>query len=238
MPVNLNGNELNSLGVKLLNDTSFVKTNLRFLWDAGLPSSYPGSGTSWYEWVDSTARTGTFTNGPTFSTAGGGSILFDGSNDYIQFSTFDLGGPPWSTSFWFKTSSTDGGLFSHYSGGPVYNAFETQSGKLTYRYYNNLGWNQSPYSTTSVNTNTWVYATFSTGASATSTFTYYLNGVVDGSFNPAGNGIGSGNMGSIGMLWGFSNWNGYIAHVSVHSTQLTQAQILQNFNSTRQRFGV
>jgi hypothetical protein len=237
MPVNLGGNEINSVGVRLLNDTSLYKTNLVWLWDAGLISSYPGSGGTWTEWVSGT-NNGTLTNGPTYSNVGGGSILFDGSNDYISFNTFTLGGPPWSVSFWFKTSSTDGGLFSHYSGGPVGNAFETQSGKLTYRYYNNLGWNQSPASTTSVNTNTWVYATFSTGASATSTFTYYYNGIADGTFTPAGTGVGGGNMGSIGMLWGFSNFNGYIAQVSVHTTQLSAAQILQNYNSQRQRFGV
>lgn len=237
MPVNLGGNEINSLGAKLLNDTQFVKTNLTYLWDAGLTSSYPGSGTTWNEWV-SGIYNGTFTNGPTFSTLGGGSVLFDGSNDQVIISTFDLGSPPWSVSFWFKTSAADGGLFSHYSGGPVYNAFETQSGKLTYRYYNNLGWNQSPASSTSINTNTWVYATFSTGAGGTSTFTYYLNGVADGTFTPAGNGVGSGAMGSIGSLWGFAYFNGYIAHVSVHRTQLTAAQILQNFNSTRQRYGI
>ena len=237
MPLNISGNEINSLGAKLLNDTQFVKTNLTYLWDAGLTSSYPGSGTTWTEWVSGTYN-GTFTNGPTFSTLGGGSVLFDGSNDYVQFSTFNLGSPPWSVSFWFKTSAADGGLFSHYSGGPVGNAFETQSGKLTYRYYNNLGWNQSPASSTSINTNTWVYATFSTGASGTSTFTYYLNGVADGTFTPAGSGVGGGAMGSIGSLWGFSYWNGYIAHLSVHGVQLTATQILQNYNSTRQRFGV
>ena len=238
MPVNLGGNEINSLGVKLLNDTQFVKTNLTYLWDAGLTSSYPGSGTSWFEWVDPSARTGTFTNGPTFSTLGGGSVLFDGSNDYIEFSTFALGDPPWSVSFWIRTASATGGLFSHYSGGPVFNGFNVDSGRMQYVYYNNLGWNYAPTSTTSVNNNTWQYLTYSTGASGTSTFTYYLNGTADGTFTPAGNGVSGGAMGSIGSLWGFNYFNGYIAHVSVHRAQLTTTQILQNYNSTRQRFGV
>lgn len=238
MPVNLGGNELNSLGTKLLNDTSLIKTNLTFLWDAGLISSYPGSGTSWYEWVDPSARTGTLTNGPTFSTLGGGSILFDGTNDQVRFSTFDLGSPPWSVSFWVRTSS-NGGLFSHWSGGPVYNAFKIDDGKMRYMYYNNAGWNDAPLSNTTVTTNTWQYLTYSTGAGPTSTFTYYLNGVADGTFSPVSNGIGSGNMGVFGSTWdGGGQWAGYLAHVSIHRVQLTASQILQNFNSTRQRYGV
>ena len=237
MPLNISGNEINSLGAKLLNDTQFVKTNLTYLWDAGLTSSYPGSGTTWTEWVSGTYN-GTFTNGPTFSTLGGGSILFDGSNDQIRISTFNLGSVPWSVSFWVKTSSSAGGLFSHWDGGPVGNGFNIDTNKMQYVYYNNLGWNYASLSTTAINTNTWQYLTYSTGASGTSTFTYYLNGVADGTFTPAGSGVGGGQMGVFGSLWGFNFFSGYIAHLSVHGVQLTATQILQNFNSTRQRYGV
>ena len=237
MPLNLGGNEINSLGVKLINETQLVKANLTYLWDAGLTSSYTGYGTTWTEWVSGT-NNGTFTNGPTFSTLGGGSVLFDGSNDHIRISTFYLGSPPWSVSFWVKTSSLNGGLFSHWDGGPVGNGFNIQDGKMQYIYYNNLGWNYASLSTTVLNTNTWQYLTYSTGASGTSTFTYYLNGVADGIFTPAGTGVSNNAMGVFGSLWSHNYFNGYMAHLSVHRVQLTTTQILQNFNSTRQRFGV
>jgi hypothetical protein len=239
MPVNLGGNEINNLGVKLLNETQFEKTILTSIWDAGLTSSYPGTGTSWYEWKNNN-RTGTFTNGPSYSTQGGGSIFFDGSNDYVEIPTFSLGSVPWSVSFWIKTTATNQcALFSHWSGGPVYNGFALVNGYLQYTYYNSShGWNYSPQSTTYVANNNWVYVTYSTGASATSTFTFYVNGVAAGTFTPVGDGIGSGNMGSFGMYWGWGFYSGYMATCSIHNSQLTQAQILQNFNSTRQRFGV
>lgn len=238
MPLNLGGNEINSLGAKLLNETQFVKTNLSYLWDAGLTSSYPGSGTSWYEWK-SNNTTGVFTNGPSYSTLGGGSVYFDGSNDYVAIPTISLGSVPWSVSFWIKTTDAgQKGLYSHWSGGPVYNGFGINSGKMQYLYYNNAGWQYSPDSTTAINTNNWVYITYSTGATSTSTFTFYVNGVAAGTFTPASNGVGSGNMGSFGVYWDWGYYNGYIAHVSQHNVQLTTAQILQNFNSTRQRFGV
>jgi hypothetical protein len=51
--------------------------------DASNPLSYPGSGTIW---TDIAARNnGTLINGPTFSSANGGSIVFDGTNDYVDF---------------------------------------------------------------------------------------------------------------------------------------------------------
>ena len=239
MPLNLAGNTVTSLGVKLLNNTSFVTSNLTYLWDAGMSISYPGSGSSWYEFTDNTARTGTLTNGPTFSNSGGGSIVFDGSNDYVEIPTFSLGSVPWSVSFWIKTTATNQcALFSHWSGGPVYNGFGLTNGYLQYTYYNNNGWNYSPQSSTYVATNNWVYVTYSTGAGSTQTFTFYVNGVAAGTFTPVSDGIGSGNMGSFGQYWGWGFYSGYMAQCSIHNTQLTQAQILQNYNSTRQRFGV
>jgi hypothetical protein len=239
MPVNVNGNEINSLGAKLLNDTSFIKTNLAFMWDAGLPSSYPGSGTAWYEWINNTTRTGTLLNGTAFSTLGGGSMYFDGADDYVEFPTFSLGSPPWSTSFWIKTTTgAQCALFSHWSGGPVYNGFGLNGGYLQYTYYNNAGWNYSPANNSLVNTNNWTYVTYSTGATATSGFKFYVNGVDSGGFTPTSDGVGSGNMGSFGRYWGWGSYTGYMTHCTVHNTQLTAAQILQNFNATRQRFGV
>ena len=51
--------------------------------DAGNYVSYPTTGT---EWVDLSIirNNGVLTNGPTYSAQNGGSIVFDGSNDYIN----------------------------------------------------------------------------------------------------------------------------------------------------------
>jgi hypothetical protein len=50
--------------------------------DAGQSASYPGSGTTWTD-LSTSGNNGTLTNGPTFDSADGGSILFDGTNDYV-----------------------------------------------------------------------------------------------------------------------------------------------------------
>jgi hypothetical protein len=52
--------------------------------DAANSLSYPGSGTTWTD-LSGKGNNGTLVNGPTFSPTNGGSIVFDGTNDYISF---------------------------------------------------------------------------------------------------------------------------------------------------------
>ena len=60
-----------------------VTDGLVFAVDANNIVSYPKSGTSWYNLTGSVD--GTLTNGPTFSPADGGELIFDGTDDYIDF---------------------------------------------------------------------------------------------------------------------------------------------------------
>ena len=59
-----------------------VTNGLVLALDAGNTKSYPGSGTAW---TDLTGRgnTGTLTNGPTYSSTNGGSLVFDGVDDCV-----------------------------------------------------------------------------------------------------------------------------------------------------------
>jgi hypothetical protein len=51
--------------------------------DGGFTPSYPRSGTTWSD-LSLSSNNGTLTNGPTYNTDGGGSIVFDGVNDYVD----------------------------------------------------------------------------------------------------------------------------------------------------------
>ena len=55
--------------------------------DTGYSNSYPKSGTTWYDIKET--NDGTLTNGPTFNSANGGSIVFDGVDDYTDCGFFD-----------------------------------------------------------------------------------------------------------------------------------------------------
>jgi len=71
-------------GVKLIKELDpVVTTGLQLYLDAGNASSYPGSGTTWTD-LTVNGRNGTLTNGPTYSGTNGGSIVFDGTNDFVQ----------------------------------------------------------------------------------------------------------------------------------------------------------
>jgi hypothetical protein len=54
--------------------------------DAANNRSYPGSGTAWTD-LSRGGNNGALTNGPTFNSANGGSIVFDGTNDYVEIPT-------------------------------------------------------------------------------------------------------------------------------------------------------
>jgi hypothetical protein len=59
--------------------TSGVVLNL----DAGFTPSYPETGTVWTD-ISGSGYTGTLVNGPTYSSDGGGCIVFDGTDDYVS----------------------------------------------------------------------------------------------------------------------------------------------------------
>lgn len=65
---------------------SIVTNGLVLHLDAGNPASYPGSGTTWTD-LSGNGNNGTLTNGPTFDSANGGSIVFDGTDDYAVTTT-------------------------------------------------------------------------------------------------------------------------------------------------------
>ena len=62
---------------------TIVTRGLIMWFDAASLNSYSGSGTTWKD-ISSTQRTGTLTNGPTYSTTNGGIFSFDGTDDYVS----------------------------------------------------------------------------------------------------------------------------------------------------------
>jgi len=65
------------------NQQDIVKDGLVLWLDANDKTSYPGTGTTWRD-LSKGGNNGTLTNGPTFDSGNGGSIVFDGADDYIQ----------------------------------------------------------------------------------------------------------------------------------------------------------
>ena len=61
---------------------NILRDGLVLTYDAASKRSYPGSGTTWFDLISS--NNGTLTGGPTFDSGNGGSIVFDGTDDYVN----------------------------------------------------------------------------------------------------------------------------------------------------------
>ena len=199
--------------------------------DAGSRISYPGSGTTWTD-LSGNSNTGTLTNGPTYSSANGGSIVFDGSNDYVGLTaSASLNGlTDFTFSAWayFNTSSiTNGFLFV--SGDAAFEFWRYQ-GKFRF-YYQGADFN----TTDSVPTGQWVLMMLTRSGSV---FKQYINDTLSKTttinataWPSAGYRIGAYTSGGY-------NLNGLISSVSIYNRALSAAEISQNFNLLRGRYGI
>ena len=207
--------------------------------DAGNTKSYPGSGTTWSD-LSGNGNTGTLSNGPTYSS---GSIVFDGSDDYVQnnSSVFDVGYGAFSVeSFAYFDSSISniyGGIFSSGSTGNIgIHLTQRTCWVGTSALLQGIGNN----STVNFPVNIWFHTVFTRSSDGT-TLNLYLNGekrftptvstAVDCSFT---DGVwGSRYTNNFSYMWG-----GKIALGRFYTLELTQEQVQQNFNALRGRFGI
>jgi hypothetical protein len=90
-----------------------IDTGLRLFLNAGNVSSYPGSGTTWFD-ISGYGNNATLVNGPTYSPYNSGSIVFDGTNDYgtitYNANSFLLGTEDFTMNFWYNRTTT--GLYA------------------------------------------------------------------------------------------------------------------------------
>jgi hypothetical protein len=82
-----------------------VTDGLVFAVDANNIVSYPKSGTAWYNLTGS-ITSGSLTNGPTFSQLNGGSIVFDGTDDYVNYPNSINPTSSFSCEAWINFSNT------------------------------------------------------------------------------------------------------------------------------------
>ena len=226
-----------------------LKSNLVFLIDPGLPISFPRENDSVFGTTiqdisgDTTFSVATKTGslvGGTFGTiySGPAALSFDGSNDQVRFdqgSTLTLRNDSWTVYIWINTSASSGGLFSHWSGGPVNNGFEISGGKAAYRYYDGQ-WNQVVSTGASINGNTWTQLCYVRPASATANMNIYVNSNLDYTFAPRINWSAVYNMGVLGSLWGNTYYSGYIGMVAIYHEAHSLSQVQQMFEIYRKRY--
>lgn len=233
MPINLGGNELNSLGTKLLNDTSVLTNGLILYLDAGIANSYPGSGTTWTD-LSGNGWNGDLINGPTYSSTNGGSIVFDGTNDRVSTSFKPSG---YRSYFVWVRYNIINGLPAGYSltGTQEVNAYNyvgISNGGYFYYYF---GTNGEQINSTVLSTNIWYCQglTLSNDGNARA----YLNGSLVSTLS-SGVGTTATAEFSVGCINQNHFVNGNIGLVLQYNRTLSATEVLQIFNTTRPRFGV
>jgi hypothetical protein len=217
---------------------NIVTNGLMLALDASNPKSYPRSGTTWF---DLSGRNNHFNivNGTTFNS--GGWFTFDGSDDYMNNTSFSTTGLTNAAScvIWMKPNvsqndSTYNGLFSY---GPR----ECNGTTFLMSMNNSLGPTMAKWcddftspSTNMSSTSWWDYTLIVNGSSVN----FYLNG------NPAGNGnVGTNNFqpgtAAIGStdLYG-RLYRGDIAAVYYYNRVLSLSEMTQNYQALKTRFAL
>ena len=201
--------------------------------DAADKKSYAGSGTAWND-LSGNNINGTLTNGPTFSSTNGGSIVFDGTNDFIALGTpsglkFTSGS--FTVDMWFKTNNavSDQALISY--GNDAY-AFYIQNSKIWFAKPRAANDGGGP----SISSSIWYHVALIDNIGTN--ILYYLNGVLTNTKTftqttsyPKSLRIGSSD--DEGYYF-----NGNVPSCKVYNRALSASEVLNNFNATRGRFGI
>jgi len=219
-----------------------VKNGLVLNVDAGRLDSYPRSGSVWYD-VSGAGNDLTLTNGPSYDTTDNiPSFSFNGSNQYAMITGFYGTSARMTLSCWFRTVST-------------------QTNKYLMAFSANLGTGSNGYDLTiqSGQIGSYVAMTGNGGGNVNTTFNFYDNSwhmlttVVDAythrlffdgyQINFRTGLTGGVNIESTRQLtvgsWanGANNFQGNIACAHVYNRPLTPAEVRQNFEAQRYRFG-
>jgi hypothetical protein len=205
--------------------------------DAASRKSYPGTGNVWRD-LSGNGNDGTLTNGPTFSSANAGSIVFDGPSDGVLLPNISPTSGA-SLNAWFYTDINNtnyGAIFANWSdigGGRSYWIGTEINESTAINVF--FSGNTLLFKITSLPLNTWTLLTITHTGSICKA---YINGIER--FSVSSTLATSTNNTSIGYDTTRANYpfKGKIAQATIYNRALTPTEIQQNFNATRGRYGI
>jgi len=190
---------------------------------------------------------GTLVNGVGYNSGNGGSLVFDGSNDYVNAGNLGSFYSQGTISYWMNSSAVEdyrNPFSTHYLNGNVGIRFEQYSSPSPYGGFNLIIGNDAgnlafyDYSPGAILTaNIW-YNVVLVWNTSTNNLIGYLNGTQK--FNSTHT-LWATTLPSISIGSGFDAgryFNGRIANTKIYNRALTAAEVSQNFNATRSRFGI
>jgi hypothetical protein len=215
--------------------------------DAANLRSYSGSGTTWTD-LSGNGNNGTLTNGPTFSTTNNGNINFDGVNDYVRINSFNPISTEFTVSTFIYPTITTGGTDRDRFGGTVFSQdptntssrypfwFRIRGTEISYSIWDNTA---DGITTTGANilSNKWHY--IGIVAKKNGILKIFHNNFLLINSTCPNSGTWSGNF-YLGDLRANRNilFGGSISNVILYNRLLDDAEIQQNFEATRGRYGI
>ena len=216
--------------------------------DAANSKSYVSGSTTWND-ISRGGNTGVLTNGPTFNNENGGSIVFDGANDFVNCGASNVYNPIDSITvgcwvyfnslnrreiFIGKGNGSNASTNQYWIEKQVNNTFLLLISVLT----------PTPFeirltlSNFTIQNNQWyhIYLTYDR-----QTFKGYINGIQHPSTISSTNALhttsfnlGVGRLGDLGGIY----LSGRVSNACLYNRALTATEILQNYNATKTRFGL
>jgi hypothetical protein len=214
--------------------------------DAANTKSYVSGSTTWND-LSGNSNNGTLVNGPTFSSANNGSIVFDGVNDYVNAGNLGTFYSKGTISYWMNSSAVEdyrNPFSTHYISGNIGIRFEQYTTPIPYGGFvvligNNSGtYSSYDYSPGLVLTpNIW-YNIVLIWDTTLNIATGYLNGIQKFSNSHS---LWATTLPSISIGSGFDTgryYKGKISQTLIYNRALSSQEVLQNYNAQKARFNL
>jgi hypothetical protein len=212
-----------------------VQSGLVLNLDAGVSSSYPGSGTTWTD-LSGNGNNGTLVNGVGYNSGNLGSLSFDGVDDeVICTNNASVQITVGTISAWINANSGNIGVNGIIAKQNAWGLFVWDNTLRAYDWGNSTDRNTG----ITIGNSAWNYVAMSfteTIGTPSNNAIIYLNGsavltttVKHSNHNQTV---------QVGEANASQHFGGNIAQASIYNRALTASEIQQNFNATRSRFGI
>jgi hypothetical protein len=231
-----------------------VTNGLVLYLDAANPNSYTSGSTSWRD-ISRGGNNGTLVNGPTFDPSNGGSIVFDGVDDYAAILNNDnlvFGSGDFTVSIWVKTPISSTGEGNPSQWGPIiskgcgtsaptgtwwFAQNSTNTNRITFNISSNPGGTFVTAVTTPTLLDGWHNIVFTRMGSTGSLYTDKTLTIIDTSSDS--------NLSSNASIWvagtspsATKRTNMTLSQTQIYNRALSAQEILQNYNATKTRYGL
>jgi hypothetical protein len=202
--------------------------------DAGNNRSYLGSGTEWRD-LSNRGNNGTLVNGVGYNSSNQGSLVFDGSNDYVSIQNITTS-KSCSICIWFKENAPTAwsDVLTFQTGDDATASRLERHGVVPYQY----NWYRGGFVTGtvlfshSIDKYDYIVLTFD----ATNA-TCYKNGLQTA--QSVSSDFGTASTIHFGKrLTGTEYWKGNMSSIQIYNRSLSATEVAQNFNALRGRYGV